>query len=77
MNGLFLPKAAECPYRTLVTITANQRAKSNDKTPRLPRNILQKILISSLIMKAQGLLKLPLFRAIEKREKMSMKPLHV
>jgi hypothetical protein len=77
MNVLFLLKAAECPYRALGIIITNQRAKSNDEASRLPHNILQKILISSSIIKAKALLKLPLYWTIERREKMSMKPLYV
>jgi hypothetical protein len=75
MSILFSLKTAEFPYRALRILIANQRAKSNDEAPALPRNILQKILIPSSIIKAQVLLKSPLFRTIEKREKTSMKPL--
>jgi hypothetical protein len=69
MNVLFLPKAAECSCRALGIIIANQRAKSDDEAPRLPHNILQKILISSSIIEAQVLLKLPLYWTIEKERK--------
>jgi hypothetical protein len=50
-------------------IIANQRAKNNDEAPGLPHNILQKILISSSIIEAQVLLKLPLIRTIESARK--------
>jgi hypothetical protein len=57
INVLFLLKTAECPCRAPGIIIANQRAKSNDEASALPHNILQKILISSSIIKAQVLLK--------------------
>jgi hypothetical protein len=54
MNDLFLLKAEECPCRALGITITNQRAKTNDEAPALPHNILQKILISSSIIKAQN-----------------------